>query len=1575
MADVAARLEQSRKELLDHGLRHPMISFTTKNRIDVIDEVAVEIFRILVDAQKSMTFQPIPQQAPQDGDALVDPDDVDWSAVFGADDEDNRRHTDTKLQTKLNPEDLTKRLVRLELDARTYIEEQGVNILYLALGFIHWFEDASSDRERRAPLFLLPVALKRGTVRENFTLEYTGEEFGYNLSFSERLKAEHGFTLPDLEVTEAEELEAYQREVAGIARLARWRIEPNEIALSFFSFGKFLMHRDLDADAWPEGARPEDHPVLQALLSDGFRDTAPMLAEDAHVDDIADIDDLHQVVDADSSQTMAILDIMAGRNLVVQGPPGTGKSQTITNVIAEAVGQGKKVLFVSEKMAALEVVKRRLDQVNLGVAALELHSHKANKKAVLAELKKTLDLTSPQATTTADDVELLKQIKARLNAYCDAANRPILNTRLTPVELIGRLRQMGDDVGRLPRFDFAPMRDWNDATFNAHRYRAEQLAERLGETGTPSRNPFWGSRLMTVLPSEIDGLREALAELRAQCERLRAESAALAARLEMGPPPGPLEVGPLCRAALRAVEAPHVRGLHLTSGDWQARHEDVAKLIDAGERIARIRAARAGQLIEEAWQQELLTERQHYANHGAKWWRGLIGDFKRARARLQGLCAQALPKASSDCLALIDDILEVRRATLVYNELEPMGRALFGAQWQRQQSDWEVLRQIADWVVDTYRKVGEGALSKGLLQFLEGAPSLDGLAQDAEAAIAHIKRLREGWEQLVKRLDYPNPEPTAEGATAGHFAHPFAQQLARLDDWIGAFPQGLLELTKYTAAAHELETNGLDFVLADAAQWERPAHDFPRAFVASWYQGLLDAAFRERTELARFDSLIHEREIERFRELDTLLFRHNQIRLVQKHWQELPNASAGGEVNLLNRQFNLKRKHLPIRKLMEQAGRAIQALKPVFMMSPMSIATFLPRGGMQFDLVVFDEASQVQPVDAFGAILRGTQTVVVGDSRQLPPSNFFAAALNVEADDDDEGGTGDLESILGLFLASGAPQRMLRWHYRSRHESLIALSNQEFYDNKLVIFPSPGANPAARGLVFNYLPHTTYDRGGSRSNRDEAEAVARAVMDHAREHPALTLGVVAFSVAQRDAIQFAVERLRRGNSSYEDFFQSYPEEPFFVKNLENVQGDERDVILISVGYGKTAEGYMAHSFGPLNADGGERRLNVLITRARLKCEVFANFTADDIDLARTQARGVVSLKRYLAYAKDGILQTALGSLGALESPFEEEVAKALVNLGHRVESQVGCAGFRIDLGINDPERPGRYLLGIECDGATYHSSRSARDRDRLRQQVLEGLGWRIHRIWSTDWFRNEATTLKKVQTAIELATEHWRAVDRGERTHAQPPKAAHKTEIPRADDELVEHNGARGVPYQRAAITVSLGKLGLHELGAVKLARLVEQIVAVEGPVHRDVVMSRITAAAGVGRAGSRIRDAIDGGIAMARRDGTVVERGDFLSKAGDTEVRIRDRSDLETSERKSEWISDEEIAAALVHAVTEAFSMAPEEAGANAMAMLGFQRRTKELQERLQGIVEGLIEKGVLEEGGDGWIRVGLSN
>jgi superfamily I DNA and/or RNA helicase len=329
----------------------------------------------------------------------------------------------------------------------------------------------------------------------------------------------------------------------------------------------------------------------------------------------------------------------------------------------------------------------------------------------------------------------------------------------------------------------------------------------------------------------------------------------------------------------------------------------------------------------------------------------------------------------------------------------------------------------------------------------------------------------------------------------------------------------------------------------------------------------------------------------------------------------VPSHEAGGQLGVVKREIQKKRRHLPIRQLVRRAGDAIQAIKPVFMMSPLSIANFLEPGALDFDLVVFDEASQVRPVEAIGAIARGRQVVVVGDGKQLPPTSFFDRLVAAE-DADEESLTADLESVLGLFSAQGAPERMLRWHYRSRHESLITVSNHEFYEDRLVVFPSPDKGREDAGLLYHHLPDTAYDRGGTRSNVGEAKRVAEAVMEHARKRPHLTLGVAAFSASQMQAVEDQLEILRRNDPSCEDFFADHSYEPFFVKNLENVQGDERDVVFISVGYGRIAGGYVPMSFGPLNLDGGERRLNVLITRARRICEVFTNLTADDIDRPR-----------------------------------------------------------------------------------------------------------------------------------------------------------------------------------------------------------------------------------------------------------------------------------------------------------------------------------------------------------------------
>jgi very-short-patch-repair endonuclease len=585
---------------------------------------------------------------------------------------------------------------------------------------------------------------------------------------------------------------------------------------------------------------------------------------------------------------------------------------------------------------------------------------------------------------------------------------------------------------------------------------------------------------------------------------------------------------------------------------------------------------------------------------------------------------------------------------------------------------------------------------------------------------------------------------------------------------------------------------------------------------------------------------------------------------------------------------------MPIRQLMKRAGAAIQALKPVFMMSPLSVAQFLEPGALEFDLLMIDEASQIQPVDALGAIARCRQVVVVGDDRQLPPTRFFDKMIagDDEDDEDDDGAAnvGSIESILGLCVSKGLPQRMLRWHYRSRHQSLIAVSNSQFYDNRLFIVPSPYTRQAGMGLRFHHLPHATFDRGNTATNVEEAKEVAKAIIQHAREHADLSLGVATFSSKQRGAVWDELERLRRLNPDTEGFFTSHPAEPFFVKNLENVQGDERDVILISVGYGRSPQGYMAMQFGPLSRDGGERRLNVLISRAKRRCEVFSSITDEDIDVERGKGKGVAAFKLFLHFARTGKLGIGQPTDREHDSVFEEQVAKALRDVGYDVHAQVGLAGFFIDLAIADYDKPGRYILGIECDGAPYHSSRSARDRDRLRQAVLEDHGWIIHRIWSTDWFHRPQEQLKKTIEAIDAAKAKLASRDEGAPTSA-PAVPREIVTVEREHGRTIGVDGAEdapklSIPYREASIAVP-SYMEIHDVPTGMMANLVKQIVEVEGPVHESEIIARIRSLWGLQRAGNRIQQAVERGIKAAIQGNLLFEMEDFLVvPSGELNVR-----------------------------------------------------------------------------------------
>lgn len=1558
MTTIDENLDVARQELLDLGLRNTLINYRPLKAkgVEITDERPSEVFHILVANGRVMSFLSIPEEEESEEDDtekyLEQPQEESTEESVA------QRHRDDKLQTPYRSAELQKRLLNTFYAARNYIEEQGVNVLFLALGMLQWVETAGSKKVRQAPLILVPVELYRTNIRTRFRIRYTEDEISDNLSLRAKLIADFGLKLPELPESDEPDVEAYFRAVAeAIEPLPQWAVDASAVVVGFFSYGTFLMYNDLDPDNWPQDTGPTEHAILRALLHDRLREPPPAIGDEAHLDKHVAPQEINQVVDADSSQMRAMLDVEQGRNLVIQGPPGTGKSQTITNIIAEALARGKTVLFVAEKMAALEVVKRRLDSVGLGAACLELHSHKTRKKAVLDELRHTLELGRPKTTKSDHDLRALTDSRNYLNAYSAAVNTPAGQSEVTPYRAFGALLQLQERLQgvKTPPLDNRMMHTWSGADFHQRIEHVEELQALLSRMGIPVYHPFWGSRYKAYLPADERLVRQTSATAQKAVQALQRDSAQLAGHLKLLAPDRRAAAEHLVWVAQRALRAPRLEGVRFQADEWYTHAIALQEAVDAGRQITALRQRYDKWLIPEAWQEDVLAIRKALVATGRKWWRFLSLPYRRAQDELAGLARRDLPQDVETQLQLVDAILEVQRLQPVLARHDALLAYLFGTQWHGLSSEWERLHAIATWLIAAHRDVREQVLPAELMAYVSASPDQEKL-QDLATAVetgleTHAATVRQAVEQV--KLD----EKVRFGHKGTLGSQSFTAQIEILETW-QAETGRLQEMVSFNHLLDTLTAVDLHAVLKIAATWAEASTHLADLVRRAWYESVIALAMRDRPILATFDGETHQHRIHRFRQLDMRLFQWNRAQLAHQHWQHLPRHEAGGQLGVLQREFAKKRRHLPIRKLMVRAGHAIQTIKPVFMMSPLSIAMFLPPGSVQFDLVVFDEASQVKPVEAFGAILRGKQVVVVGDSRQLPPTSFFSQVMAV--DDEFESPTADMESILNLLLAQGAPQRMLRWHYRSRHQSLIAVSNHEFYENRLVTFPSPDNSKEELGLRYHHLAGTVYERGGSRTNPQEAQAVAAAVMEHARRTPHLTLGVVAFSISQTQAIQAEVELLRRKDPSCESFFNAHPDEPFFMKNLENVQGDERDVIFISVGYGRDADGTMTMNFGPLNRDGGERRLNVLITRARRRCEVFTNLTADDIDLSRTDAQGVIALKQYLNYAQTGRLDVAEQSAQEADTLVEKSVAQALQEAGYETVPHVGPAGFYIDLAVVDENRSDHYLLGIECDGPSYHRARSARDRDRLREQVLQSLGWRIHRIWSPDWFRNQERELRRLVTTIEAAKAH------APQQPIAPP--APKIQMPHSNEPVERHdtrprptaNEAR--PYEVAQLEVAMDGRGLEEIPRIELATWIRQVVAVESPIHTDEVVRRIAGVAGVNRIVNDVKEMILHAASYAARLGSVQQRGEFLWKRGGLPLReVRDRSRAPRTLRKMEMIAPEEIMLAIEMAIENALGMERENIPLAAARLLGFSRTSEEIRQRLDEAIEQMLAQGRL--------------
>ncbi|MGY4749811.1 DUF3320 domain-containing protein [Pannonibacter sp. Q-1] len=1537
-------LANARRKLLETGTRNRLVHVNRanarSNSLNIVNEQSDEVYRILKTGGRRMRFKAMGK----DKVSTAENDGLQLADYEPEDSVNDDRLRDDVLETPLGPEGLARRLLRMAKDAKTVEDEQGLNVLFLALGFLRWKESPSSEICREAPLILLPVDFVRNERTSSYDLRVRDDDISTNLPLKERLRQDFGILLPEIEETEEWLPSGYfDRVHEAVSGQRGWSIDQNGIQLGFFSFAKLLMHHDLDLDNWPDHAL-ENHSLLNGLLLHGFEHEDPMFPDGTKLDQLLDPAEIIQVVDADASQTKVIEEVRRGADLVVQGPPGTGKSQTITNILAAAAHDGKTVLFVAEKMAALSVVHDRLVKCGLRDICLELHSRTANKKAVVQELGRTLTAAG-RAAPGITSPQRLRQVRDELNDLADLLHAPINTAGDTAFGALAEIIFFMNAGARPPSIPLQGLEKFGPQERERGRNALTRLVEAYREAGPPDRHPFRGVGALNLQPTDLARLETEIQTIAGVIETLLSESRKIAEAVGTASPTSLTGIEKLAAglAALADVprnipsdiqvlfdlaDEPRLQEALKTGSSWQSAYESAATIFSPA-----------------AWALDCSSIRRSLVAGKASIFQRWFGSYKRASAELGSVLSGLMPRQPDERIRLVDTLIDIQQKRGLLASEEAWLEANLKEHWRGEKTAFQEISGLCEWLA-AIRKAGTFQRASQITRALS---ALGDPVDTAERIRSAASNLRQSLTAICGRLQLDLRSIGFEGDAEALPISDFRLHLLKMANDPTAYSSWVSLLRAIESAGSAGAKAVVDNLLKGQLTPAQAADEYLFACAeARWTE-----ARRKHPKIERLRDLDRHALVEEFAKLerDRILDCRTLVRL--EHSNKVPRGTVG-EMGIIRGEIGRKKGHKPIRWLMRNAGSMIQRIKPVLLMSPISVAQYLPAGAVEFDLLVIDEASQVRPEDALGCIARAKQVVVVGDQKQLPPTSFFDRVVDDTNDDDDEeegapAYAAEMESILTLCEARGINQRMLSWHYRSRDPSLIRVSNAEFYDDKLVLPPSPLQLDDNYGLKLKrvagvYAPKNS-GLGRAGTNRIEAEEIAKAVAQHASLSPDLSLGVVAFSKAQSDMITEVLENKRRTNATLDRFLQTGRAEDFFVKNIENVQGDERDVIMISVGYGPQVAGgrLTSMTFGPINGEGGGRRLNVLFSRARTRCEVFTSFDPGDLDPSRSSRDGLRILKRFLEFAKTGIVEEKyVTGLGA-DSPFEEDVASVIRSLGFGADPQMGSSGFRIDIGVRHPDRPSQYILAVECDGAAYHSALWARERDRLRQEVLEGLGWTFHRIWSTDWFHRREREIQRLRTALESAHKaQVLSIDRAPLTDevGAPEEAVTECDIFEQTEISLDHLNLSGSPYVKAELIASYNGEP-HEAPVSYLAKLVRQVVEVEGPIHREEVARRIASAFGKSRTGRRIQDAADQAISYALRQDSELRRQEhfLFTQQQHDDTPLRDRSRVDGSLLKAEYLPPMEIVKAAELVVKESGEMAREDLIRAVANLFGYQR------------------------------------
>ena len=1393
-------------------------------------------------------------------------------------------HTDDGIQTILLPDDLERKLNGLTTKYRTHIQEVGVNVLHAAFGFLEWSEQ-NGNTKSFAPLVLIAVNIERRktTQGSEFRIQKAGEKAETNMVLAEKLRRDFGITLPQYE---GGSIEKYLEKIpkASPRSMGEWKVR-RQVAFGVFPSARMAMYHDLDTSTGQDVLSQNE--VISKIFG------GPSTGESSHFD-FAKEYEIDQpkieskvprlVMDADSSQFSAMVDIADGKNLAVEGPPGTGKSQTIVNVIAAAIAGQKKVLFVAEKAAALNVVKSRLEKARLGEFILPLQAERSAREKVIDSVRDRINMKVLSLSEDYErEVEKFKKIRSQLTNYIEVISSLFEKTGFTIHDIIGKSITTNDILADKLKFlkdlKLEDVAIYDQSRINRLRELGTKV-EKAWRKANAARSYWRGHKLLHINRLSVETVQN-LSSTTTNAYHSAINARQELSRLACSPETDLSDLKSLKKALGRLLDIQTIKSklikdekilsdlrqfiIHLpeSASFGMLGLIEARKLVcstspavltlrnemtaDPAMSVVMERAIQQGRdlrkketelyfisTISDIPINDLSTHLAVIANAGLL--RFLSFPYQRAKKAYLSISHRPSFRLEH-AIADIQSLIKWKESERVFLNDQRISE-VFGVHFQGMNTNFDLFYQLQFY----YKSIDEqfsGAenreirnfLKIGDLDLLRSIPEISEeesqytcgtVGSYVENINLHLPRLRQALNKMESLIDSASDnrekldidikeveiitsvnsqsnvvlnilkqnvtrealkkvfeavktaieqDQAAEDALSklskhvgidnGHFSDKRSHaEIVEFLTEASKDQDGLYAHSEYFVERKSLEDDGFGWVVESLLEKKLPLTDLGKILEAIAIHALVREVYAiHKSTLGPFKG-------ERLNELRTQLatvdrkiieMSRERLRTEACQSAKPPPGNSRGrrsdwtEMALLINEINKKQRFVPVRDLTQRARSALFELKPCWMMSPLAVAQYLPLGGkeFEFDLCIIDEASQMPPEDAVGALARCRQVVVVGDTKQLPPTSFFRKIIDDEDADEDEQVLD--ESILEMASTTFRPGRRLRWHYRSRHSALIKFSNHLIYDDDLIVFPSAKESGSEMAVSLISVPGEYH----SGTNSKEARAMVEEALRFMRTNPDLSLGLVTMNQKQRDLLLQELEHSISQNEDASKYIDEWATkndglESFFIKNLENVQGDERDVIFIGTVYGPMRLGEpVLQRFGPINGLAGRRRLNVLFSRAKERIVTFSSMKAADIRADENGNPGAYILKQWLEYSATGILHADGRSDKEPDSDFERFVIKQIESMGCKTVPQVQVVGYFVDIGVEHPEWPHGFIMGVECDGATYHSHKSARDRDRLRQEILEARGWYIYRIWSTDWFNDTQAEVKKLRDAIK----------------------------------------------------------------------------------------------------------------------------------------------------------------------------------------------------------------------------------